>query len=135
MDQKVGQATGPGARAWVSYLSCLSGLSSSFEPQSMMVYRSIFPPRTNIDLPLFRSEAAVKIQSDVVRKGAAQRRHEACRDDLFSDFLVAASHVPAIPVPAEDERKASVACVSRREMMPPGTSRALKRWNSWKRVR
>jgi hypothetical protein len=133
MDQKVGQATEPGARAWVSYLSRQSGLSFSFAPQSTMVYRSIFPPRTNSNLSLLRSEAASKIQSVVVRKGAAQHRGEACRDHFLSDFWVAASHVPAIPVPAEDEPKVSVECGSRRGMMPSCTLRALKRRDSWKR--
>ena len=99
MDQKVGQATGPGALAWVSYLSRLLGLSVAFAPRSMMVYRSTFPPRTNSNILLFRSETASKIQHVIVCKGVAERRREVCRDDFLSDLLVAASHGPAIPVP------------------------------------
>ena len=74
-----------------------------------MIYCSVFSPRANSDLTLFRSNATSKHQGLIVLKRVVQYYGQALCNDLLADLPVATSDVPGSSVPVEEELKVSVA--------------------------
>jgi hypothetical protein len=109
MDQKAGQAIGARRAVWVGYPLRRVGGRPSLAHRSAMVSWSVFSPRANSDLTLFRSNAASKRQGLIVIKGVAQYCGQALCGDLLADLSVAPSDVPGNSAPAGEQLKVSVA--------------------------
>jgi hypothetical protein len=126
MDHKVGQATGPEVFIRVGYLPRLLGSILSFSPRGTVAWGSTFPPNSNSNLTLFKSDVASELLSLIVPKGAVQHNCQTfCDDDRACD-LVAVSYVAGVSVPAEEEPKISVACALRLRRIPFASTGILR---------